>query len=904
MRLSLKLFLFIIPLIILPLATLGGLAYYVSSKQAFDQATATIKSETRQSVQQISTVMSQVEATLSLFSQSSILKSYIHLDIQESQSLFTLLQGPLLEEFGNFSNAYPEYYEFRLINSHSLKNDEHLDVIYNRYQTLYGNNPSRNETQNIQNSHSPELESQWRKSVLDLSLSSQKKLISFIYDPRIEKHSLIGIHPIKSENNREVASYLVISVETDGLLQSLKRPGNPDNKVFLVDTDNKVALGNGVSNFKGIEIIETAYAGMYQSVIEGQEYWLHKQSLPYDYKIFSLLPSQLIDLQIQSITSTTILISLLCIGLTPILLVALINRIVIQPFEELLHGHEVAASGKLNIRLPENRKDEIGTLFSAFNNMVYELRLMQRNLELHRDQLEQKIQLSTQQLRESNNKLDQSRQEAEQANAMKSHFLANMSHEMRTPLTAIIGFSEHAMSPNSAPAERKSAMHTVVRNANHLLNLINDVLDITKIEAGKINVEQETLALGEVLYDVDTLVAEQAHNKNVQFIRDYQYPLPKHIISDDTRLRQILINLLNNAVKFTDKGHVKLKVYHKPDTHQMYFEVTDTGIGLTEEQIKRLFKPFEQADISTTRKYGGTGLGLSICKFLAERLGGGISVVSTLGEGSTFTAWIDCGETPNNETINNISHESTDTELSKQDENSTQDFTIEDIQNLTGTVLLAEDNKDNQALIQLLIKRTQIDLTVVENGQQAVEHALIEEYDLILMDMQMPIMGGLEATKLLRASGSDIPIVALTANFMAEEREQQKSAGCNRTLAKPIDKDTFYSTLIGFLKIEANKESDKDIESELNDDPAYQAIVQQFKDRLEETLSGLDKAWKQKDWDNLASLSHSLKGSAGMFGFPDITDKAAQLEQAARKKDEAESSPTLDALKALCESVQ
>ncbi|MFL0798279.1 MAG: response regulator [Cellvibrionaceae bacterium] len=893
MRLSLKLFLFIIPLILVPLATLGGMAYYVSSKQAFEQATQAIKAETRQTTQQFSNTISQVEATLGLFSQSSVLKSYIHLDSDQSIAIFDLLKGPLLEEFQNFASAYPDYYEFYLITP-----NEKINLQYNHF--IANNEPEQSLTLE-ETLNSNQL---WLVKLKKLTQqTSEEPLIAFLYDDRLQKNVLLGLHPI-TKTNQPAEHFLAVSVNSESLLQSLRRPGNPDNKVFITNQRNEVMLGKGITDFESVDIKRSNNSGMYQARVNGLKFWLHEQELPHNYKIISLLPSQLIDLQIQSITSTTILISLLCIGLTPILLIYLINRLVITPFEQLLQGHEIVSSGKLNFRLPEGRKDEIGNLFSAFNNMVYELRLMQRNLELHRDQLEQKIQLSTQQLRESNNQLEQSRVEAEQANAMKSHFLANMSHEMRTPLTAIIGFSEHAISHDNSPAERKNAMHTVIRNANHLLNLINDVLDITKIEAGKLDVEQTEIFTNEVLHDVDTLIAEQALNKQIQFIRDYQFPLPEKIISDGTRLKQILINLLNNAVKFTKYGHVKLKVFHKAETHQTYFEVSDTGIGLTDEQIKRLFKPFEQADTSTTRKFGGTGLGLSISKFLSEKLGGGISVVSTPDQGSTFTVWIDSGEPVSDKSISSINHEEItqhSLEQVEEDRNSKADIAIED---LGGQILLAEDNKDNQALISLLIKRTKAELMVVENGQQAVEEALSNEFNLILMDMQMPVMGGLEATELLRASGCDTPIVALTANFMLEEREQQKNAGCNNTLAKPIDKELFFKTLGEYLPgTEEDTASEDSMDDELINDPAYQAIVLQFKGRLEETLSGLDKAWETKDWDTLASLAHGLKGSAGMFGFPAITEQAAQLEKASRNKEEDNSYPALLSLKALCDGI-
>ena len=395
-------------------------------------------------------------------------------------------------------------------------------------------------------------------------------------------------------------------------------------------------------------------------------------------------------------------------------------------------------------------------------------------------------------LQNSNVELLIAQEEAEQASKAKSEFLANMSHEIRTPMTAILGFADTIREMGNitlAPPERLEAIDTIKRNGEHLLTIINDILDLSKIEAGKLEIEQITCNPIQLVADVQSLMLVRAQGKGIQLDVDFQCPLPQTIQSDPTRLRQILLNIVGNAIKFTNLGGVIIRTsldQSDPDNPIIQFDVTDTGIGLTDEQVTKLFGAFTQADTSTTRKFGGTGLGLNISKRLANLLGGDISIDSTPGEGSTFTIRIGTGSLEGVTLLDDPKHaliieEETDQAAKPKREK------------IPSNILLAEDGPDNQKLISFVLRKAGATVTVVENGKLALDAALEAEsqgtpFDIIFMDMQMPVMGGYEATTELRKAGYTRPIIALTAHAMESDRAKCIDAGCDDYTTKPINK--------------------------------------------------------------------------------------------------------------------
>ena len=465
--------------------------------------------------------------------------------------------------------------------------------------------------------------------------------------------------------------------------------------------------------------------------------------------------------------------------------------------------------------------------------------------------------------------------QAKQANELKSRFLANMSHEIRTPLTAIMGFTEQLLQ-NPEAKETRHHLDTVLRNSKHLLELINNILDLSKIEAEKLAVEQTKLKLQPLLEDINSIMAPMAQEKHLSFSINYQFPLPRYMHSDITRLKQILLNIATNAVKFTEFGGIKIDVSFDEALRQFKFVIEDTGIGMSQAEISRVFKPFEQADSTTTRRFGGTGLGLCISKNLAQLLGGDVEVNSEQGIGSRFIIYI-AGNYPDNnyELSYELSH-------STPEQNVAEELAST---HLDANILLAEDNTDNQVLITLLLQAWGITPDIANNGAEAVEKALVNDYQLILMDMQMPVMGGLEATEMLRHAAYDGPIIALTANVMKQDVDTYLAAGCDATLGKPIDKAELGNVLLEHLELDYNNQSQWD---SLLQSEKFAQISQNYVKKLPEHLAQLESYYKLQEWESLRALAHSLKGSAGCFGFMNVHSAADDLEQSLRTNNQVQ----------------
>ncbi|MBA2675182.1 response regulator, partial [Ramlibacter sp.] len=522
--------------------------------------------------------------------------------------------------------------------------------------------------------------------------------------------------------------------------------------------------------------------------------------------------------------------------------------------------------------------------------------------------------------------IKQARDLAEAATLSKSQFLANMSHEIRTPMNAIIGLS-HLTLKTTLTERQRDYVQKVQASGQHLLGIINDILDFSKVEAGKLDIEREQFDLKSVLEHVNNLVADKASAKGLALVFDAAPGVPRLLLGDSLRIGQILINYVNNAVKYTQHGrvNVSMRVAERQDDNLLlHCEVTDTGIGLTEEQQARLFQSFSQADSSTTRKYGGTGLGLAISRKLAQLMGGDVGVCSRFGQGSTFwfTVRVDAVHGQDHALLSSPdlrhgraaaqAHETARAEAARQGEA------------VRGArILVVEDNDINQRVAEEILQDAGFVVDIAENGQEGLAMARGGGYDLVLMDMQMPVMDGLTATQEIRKLPglAHLPIVATTANAMQRDRDRCLAAGMNDFIAKPIDPDELARTLLRWLKPREQNPStgsgrtDDGSQTAVRPEPVegpappanglphvpgldttlglrrvmgkkklYLTLLQRYAQSQRDCAGQVRAALDAGDMATAERLAHTAKGLAGNIGAEPLAVDAAALEHALREQ--------------------
>jgi signal transduction histidine kinase/DNA-binding response OmpR family regulator len=462
-------------------------------------------------------------------------------------------------------------------------------------------------------------------------------------------------------------------------------------------------------------------------------------------------------------------------------------------------------------------------------------------------------------------------QELQSANRIKSQFLANMSHEIRTPLTTVIGQAEAIMSGDVEDEFIGKEVKIIHGNSLHLLELTNNILDLSKIEANKIELEIQTQNLHNILQELANMFSLQASSKGLTFDIIHCLPEPFLIEMDGFRVKQILINLCANAVKFTPRGHVELNI--SQSENNLMFKITDSGIGMSSSQLQSLFESFTQGDSSISRRFGGTGLGLCLSDQLAKIMGGKIEVESELNQGSVFAFSLPCTAS--------FSAQCSESKISSTE------VTIEEAHpKLQGTILLADDHNDNRRLIARLLGSLGLEVLNARNGLEAV--ALFEQHQpkLILMDIQMPEMDGIEAFNILRQKGCKTPIIALTANAMSHEITHYLSLGFNGHLSKPIERNIFIPTIIKFYDGSFSHEKASEIFSNLD----MSDLVQKFKSNLVLEQQDLVLHINNNDLEQLGKLSHRIAGAAQMFGFAELSKCALELETVIKKNQNNQSS--------------
>jgi len=464
-----------------------------------------------------------------------------------------------------------------------------------------------------------------------------------------------------------------------------------------------------------------------------------------------------------------------------IILVIALSYLMTKQIVKLKNAAGEVSKGNLDVKVNYKSRDEIGQLASSFNIMIENLKISRKTIHNQTRTLEKKVEQRTKEYQEAATR-------AQVADSAKSEFLANMSHEIRTPMNAILGFSEILKEQLSEPKYREY-IDIIITSSKTLLGLINDILDLSKIEAGKMEFQYKPVDTHSLFSDIKKIFANKINDKGLKFLTDIDNKLPSSLLLDEVRIRQILFNLVGNAVKFTDKGYIELKVkgdfYPDRSKIDLIFSVKDTGIGISEDGKKIIFDAFKQSSGQSMKKYGGTGLGLTITKRLVEMMNGEISVESIIGKGSIFKIKI---------------KEVSVATVGPDNEDRKPEY--ENIKFNRQKVLVADDVQSNRLLLSEILSIYGLNVLIALNGKEAISIAKNNDPDIILMDLRMPVMDGYEAIKVLKGNNrlKNIPVIVLTASAMKSTEEDIKKIKCDGYIRKPVDRYELIAELKKYLK--------------------------------------------------------------------------------------------------------
>lgn len=813
MTLKTKLTVILIPLVVIPIVLLGKLSYdYVvdTTKQKVLMQMETLLKQVYQGAQfRLQTAQVNIE----LLSESSLLNSYLAITDKEDRRLaMQALQTRMPYLFNSYQQVYQDYYNIQVL----LPNGSKVTGFINDQNT----NP---------------IFSQTDKAVYFERIKQSANLIDIFFVGKSPQNSYFIIakklfpqgYLVNTPANAPVPprGYLLIIMRPHFLTEHIKI-GEISEKGYLLLTDDKGQVLLQPSNALTQQLQQLPLAEFSQLLqahhenkplpvnLTGHTVYLQGAQLHDNLYLFALLPQEDVLAAGKPIKILFAIVILATIVTTFILLFFALNYLVINPIQLLAEASQQISTDNLEVQLPVRPADEIGSLYHCFNNMVTRLRMALQQIEQVNAELEEKVQRRTLSLKQLNRELEIEHQKAEAANQAKSEFVANISHELRTPMNGILGMAELLLNTPLNDKQRQQ-LRILHESGKNLVNIVNELLDVSKIEAGRMELEIKPFKLLQIVEEAFSLLCIRAREKNLWLEMQASDDLPLQVIGDNNRLRQILINLLGNAIKFTTKGGVTVQINREDqvaDKVQLYFAVIDTGIGIPQQELSYLFDKFHQVDVGARNQYGGTGLGLFICRQLIELMGGEIGVASQEGQGCTFWFRVNLPIVVTGLAVADslqLSRSVIPEEMCSVEEfsaNGSSTVSIHSLEWLNTTVLLVEDDKINQIVATMALEELSCQVEIANNGQEAVDITAKQSYDLVLMDLHMPVMDGYTATQCIRQREPNtqlhLTIVAMTAEVIDDKLAKSiQTMGMDDILNKPFTKEDLEQLLSKWLSV-------------------------------------------------------------------------------------------------------